>query len=175
MFSCCFTGHRPQNLLCGFNESHPICLKIKYQLRRLIIGLIKKKNVTHFISGAALGVDMWAMEIILELKKQYSNITLEAAVPCRSQPNKWNIELKEKYKKLLSKCDKITILQEHYTNNCMIKRNKYMVDKSDFVIAVWNGTWTSGTGSTIKYALYFEKPVYYIDTINFKINYIKTY
>lgn len=96
---------------------------------------------------------MWAMEIILELKKQYSNITLEAAVPCRSQ-------------------DKITILQEHYTNNCMIKRNKYMVDKSNFVIAVWNGNWTSGTGSTIKYALYFEKPVYYIDTINFKMNYI---
>ena len=33
----------------------------------------------------------------------------------------------------------------------MQKRNEYMVDNSDYVIAVWNGK-PSGTGNTVKYA-----------------------
>ncbi len=97
---CCFTGHRPQSLPCGFDEEHDACLKIKYQLKRLIKGLIDKKNVTHFISGGALGVDMWAMEIVLELKEKYPNITLEAAVPCRSQADCWNKKLHERLAEL---------------------------------------------------------------------------
>lgn len=47
-------------------------MKIKYQLKRLVKGLIDKKNVTYFISGGALGVDMWAMEV----KEEYPNIKL---------------------------------------------------------------------------------------------------
>ena len=43
------------------------------------------------------------------------------------------------------------MLQHHYTNDCMQNRNKYMVDNSDIVIAVWNGK-PSGTGSTVRYA-----------------------
>ena len=83
-YTACFTGHRPQSLPCGSSETHLACLKIKHQLKRLIVGLIEKKNVTHFISGAALGVDTWAAEIVLELKNKYPNITLEAAIPCLS-------------------------------------------------------------------------------------------
>lgn len=49
----CFTGHRPQSLPCGFDETHPACLKIKHQLKRLIKGMIDKKGVAHFISGGA--------------------------------------------------------------------------------------------------------------------------
>jgi uncharacterized phage-like protein YoqJ len=74
-YTACFTGHRPQNLSCGFDEYHPACLKIKRQLLRMIIGLIEKKHVTHFISGMAIGTDMWAAEIVLELKEEYPNIT----------------------------------------------------------------------------------------------------
>ncbi len=165
---CCFTGHRPQNLPCGFNETHPACLKIKYQLKRLIKGLIDKKNVTHFISGGALGVDIWAMEIVLELKEEYPNITLEAAIPCRSQSDRWNSKSQERYNRLLSSCDKVTLVGERYTADCMMKRNKYMVDNSDYVIAVWNGT-PSGTGKTVKYAVSRKKEVFYIDTVTFKM------
>ena len=158
----CFTGHRPQKLPCGFNEEHPICKKIKSQLRRLIVGVIEKKNVTRFLSGCALGTDLWAAEIVLELKKEYPNITLEAAVPCRNQTASWSIKDKERYERLLSHCDTVTVLQERYTADCMQKRNKYMVSKSDYVIAVWNSQ-PSGTGKTIRYAVDCGKPVYYVD------------
>lgn len=165
-FTACFTGHRPNSLPCGYDEEHPACIKIKSQLRRMIAGLIEKKNVAHFIAGAALGVDMWAMEIVLELKKQYPGVTLEAAVPCRSQAARWNADSQERYDRLPSLCDKVTVLHEHYTPDCMMKRNEYMVGSSDYVVAVWNGR-PSGTGNTIKYALQRGKPVYCISSVDF--------
>ena len=165
----CFTGHRPNGLPCGYSEEHPACIKIKTQLHRMIVGLIEKKNVTHFIAGAALGVDMWAMEIVLELREQNPSISLEAAVPCRSQAAKWNAKSKERYEHLLSLCDKVTIVQEHYTTNCMMKRNEYMVNNSDYVVAVWNGK-PSGTGNTIKYAVQHGKPVYCISSVDFRMS-----
>ena len=167
-YTACFTGHRPKSLPCGYNEEHYACIKIKAQLRRMIVGLIEKKNVTHFISGAALGIDTWAAEIVLELKEEYPNITLETAVPCRSQAASWNVKNKERYDRLLSLCDEVTLVQEYYTSDCMMKRNRYMVDNSHYVVAVWNGK-PSGTGNTIKYAAQQGKPVYCIDSANFKM------
>ena len=166
--TACFTGHRPQSLPCGFDETHSACLKIKHQLKRLVKGLIDKKNVTHFISGGALGVDMWAMEIVLELKKEYPYITLEAAIPCRSQADRWSSKSRKRYNLLLSLCDRKTLVGEQYTADCMMKRNKYMVDNSDYVIAVWDGK-PSGTGNTVRYAINSKKEVYYIDTNTFKM------
>ena len=40
----------------------------------------------------------------------------------------------------------------------MQKRNEYMVDNSDYVIAVWNGK-LSGTGNTVRYATKNNKVV----------------
>lgn len=166
LHTVCFTGHRPQGLPCGSSETHPACLKIKRQLTRLIVGVIEKKNVTHFISGMALGTDTWAAEIVLGLKSIYPDITLEAAVPCPSQADRWSAAAKERYNRLLSQCDSITIISEQYTRDCMMKRNKYMVDNSAYIIAVWNGK-PSGTGNTIKYAHDRGKDVFYVDTNTF--------
>ena len=44
-----------------------------------------------------------------------------------------------------------TMLQSHYSPDCMDKRNRYMVDHADFIIAVWDGR-PSGTGKTVTYA-----------------------
>ena len=162
----CFTGHRPQNLSFGFDEDHPDCIILKHELEKTIRMLIEEKDAAHFISGAALGVDMWAMEIVLKLKCEYPDITLESAVHCRTQSERWSDGSKARYDKLLSLCDKVTVLQEAYTPECMMHRNRYMVDSSDFVIAVWNGK-SSGTGNTVRYAQRNGKTVYRIDTVNF--------
>lgn len=51
----------------------------------------------------------------------------------------------------------------------MNKRNQYMVDQSDFIIAVWNGK-PSGTGKTIKYAKDKNKIIVIINSESFNIN-----
>ena len=98
----------------------------------------------------------------------YPDITLEAAFPCRAQTSSWNAKNKNRYDRLLTQCDKITVLQEQYTADCMMKRNRYMVDKSDCITAVWNGK-PSGTGKTIQYAIDRGKPVYYVDVNDFRM------
>lgn len=151
MKSCAFTGHRPQNLPFGFREDDERCAALKEILKNQIVSLITDESVTHFISGMALGVDMYAAEIVLELKKTYPGITLESAIPCETQAAKWNVAMRERYYGIAAQCDKETLLQTHYTPDCMDKRNRYMVDHADYIIAVWDGK-PSGTGKTVMYA-----------------------
>lgn len=162
MKSCAFTGHRPQKLPFGFNEADERCTALKDILRNQIIHLIEEEKVTHFISGMALGVDMYAAEIVLDLKKTYPGITLESAIPCETQANKWNAAMRERYYEIAAQCDKETMLQTKYTPDCMEKRNRYMVDNADYIIAVWDGK-PSGTGNTVKYAQKQKKKIIVID------------
>lgn len=148
---CAFTGHRPQSLPFGFNEADERCIALKQKLRNEIIKQIEENGVTHFITGMAIGVDMYAAEIVLGLKAAYNNITLECAIPCETQAEKWSEPLRDRYFEIASKCDEETILQKRYTPDCMHKRNRYMVDQADCIIAVWNGK-PSGTGKTVQYA-----------------------
>ena len=151
MKTCAFTGHRPQNLPFGFHEEDERCIRLKQLLREQIVNLIEHKGVAHFISGMAIGVDLYAAEIVLGLKASYPGITLESAIPCKSQAEKWSEPLRDRYFDIASWCDKETLLQTRYTPDCMDKRNRYMVDHADVLLAVWDGS-PSGTGKTVRYA-----------------------
>ena len=122
MKTCAFTGHRPQNLPFGFNEEDERCIDLKKSLREQFINLIENEGVSHFISGMAIGVDMYAAEIVLGLKASYPGITLESAIPCESQAAKWSEALRDRYFDIASKCDKETLIQTHYSPDCMDKR-----------------------------------------------------
>lgn len=151
--TCCFTGHRPQNLPWGFDESDPRCTILKKKIGRAIQYLVVKKGVTHFLTGMALGVDQWAAELTIRLKQAYPErgFTLEAVLPCEHQASRWRQEKQERYQQILAQCDNVLTLQKEYTPDCMNRRNKYMVEHSQYVIAVWNGR-PSGTGGTINHA-----------------------
>ena len=168
---CAFTGHRPQSLPFGFNETDERCITLKQTLRSEIIRLIEHEGVTHFISGMALGNDMYAAEIVLGLKSRYKGIILEIAIPCESQAEKWTEEQRDRYFDIASKCDKETLIQHHYTADCMHKRNRYMVDQADFIIAVWDGR-PSGTGKTVQYAQRQGKPVTIINPKTMLIDFL---
>ena len=77
--ACAFTGHRPQRFKFKYNENDPGCIALKKALRNEIEALADQ-GVNYFISGMALGVDMWAAEIVLELKKAGHKVFI---VTCR--------------------------------------------------------------------------------------------
>ena len=95
MKTCAFTGHRPKGL--GYPESDGRCDALKRLLRLTIRRLIQEQGVTHFISGMAQGVDLYAAEIVLELKEQYPQITLECAIPYERQAVRWPAALRQRY------------------------------------------------------------------------------
>ena len=148
---CAFSGHRPERFHFGYDETHEDCLKIKAVLRKQIESLIAK-NVTIYCSGMAMGVDVWAAAIVLELKANHPNITLNAAVPCKTQSNRWPLEQQERYHDILAQCDHVTTLHEKYTRSCMFERNRFMVDNSDYLLAVYAGGDKGGTAYTVSYA-----------------------
>lgn len=149
--TCCFTGHRPQGLPCGGDEGAPACIRLKDALRREIAALVEERGVTRFISGMALGIDQWAAGLVAQLRGQYPHLSLEGAVPCAGQESRWSRDKQLQYHALRRQCDRWTILQPAYTRGCMQARNRYMVDNSDIVLAVWDGR-PGGTGSTVAYA-----------------------
>ena len=166
MAVCMFTGHHTKGLSLGYNEKDSRCNKLKKMLKKRIVHKIQKENTTAFLSGMALGTDMFAAEIVLELKEKYRNITLTAVLPCRTQAARWNKESITRYEHILTKCDKVIVLQEEYTPSCMHKRNLYMVEHSDCAIAVWSGT-EGGTGNTIRVATDRRLPVTVLDPTTF--------
>lgn len=137
-------------------------------MRDQIVALIENEGVTHFITGMALGVDMYAAEIVLDLKSKYPHITLESAIPCETQAIKWSVASRERYYNIAAKCDKETMLQREYTPDCMDKRNRYMVDHADDILAVWNGC-PSGTGNTVRYAHKKGKTIIVINPVSLDV------
>ena len=166
---CAFTGHRPEKL--GYPESDERCAALKERLRSLIVKLIEEDGVTHFISGMAQGVDMYAAEIVLELKKQYPQITLECAIPYERQAVRWPEALRNRYFSIAERCDQETMLQTHYTQDCLRNRNRYMVEHADMVLAVCNMRLHSGSKQTVLMARRRLKPVWLVfpDTLELSV------
>lgn len=147
----CFTGHRSQKLPWGFNDEDDRCKTMKGNLRAEIEKAIQKGYKT-FICGMALGFDMICAETVLDLKKQYQDIKIIGAIPCKTQDLKWSAKDKERYRNLLSKLDGIRCVYDKYIGaECMLERNRYMVNNSSLMIALFNGQ-SGGTKSTIEYA-----------------------
>ena len=157
----CFVGHRPQKISYLFDEESKEFKSLRSTLKETIIDFIENENVKHFVSGMVIGADMMCAEIIIELKKTYPDITLECAVSCETQAEYWTMKYRDKYFNTVAASDKETMLQWRYTHDCVMKRNRYMVDKSDIIIAVWDG----GKGlikSTVNYAVEKNKVIKHI-------------
>lgn len=149
--TCCFTGHRPGKLPWKEEEWDPRCLRLKERLAAAVDGAYEK-GMRHFICGMARGADLYFCEAVLDLRRRQPDVFLEAAVPCPQQASRWPKAQKERYDRLLAECDLVTLVQENYTPDCMMRRNRYMVERSGMIIAVYDGL-PGGTMRTLTYAL----------------------
>lgn len=135
---CCFTGNRTFKLPWKDNERDKRCIRFKEYLKSEIIKLIED-GFNYFLCGMAQGIDTYCAEIILELKRTFPYLILECAIPCREQTKNWLQKDIRKYNLILLKADKSTYIFENYNKFCNHARNKYMVNNSELVLAVWNG------------------------------------
>ena len=148
--TCCFTGHRPSKLPWGQNENDPRCIAVKQELASRLEG-IYETGFRHFMCGMAIGCDMYFAEAVLNLREKYPDVSLEAVIPCGTQPDRWAKPLRMRYTSLLDRCDSVKVLQIMYSRDCMMRRNKYMVDNSSLLLGCFMGI-PGGTMNTIVYA-----------------------
>ena len=140
---CCFTGHRPDKMELGEKEIKPL-------LEKAIDDAIADGYVT-FITGMAMGTDIWAAEIVLERKKRNNELHLICALPHPGFESRRSMTEKMRFNKIIKKADLVKEINDHFFTGCYQVRNEWMVDRSNLVIAVFNGQ-KSGTKNTVDYA-----------------------
>lgn len=159
---CAFTGHRPKSFPWKYDETASDCVLLKEVLTAQI-GALADRGVTDFLSGMAQGTDLWCSEIVLDLKKKNPALRLHCILPCKGQESKWTASAQERYHSILDQANEVVYVGQEYSKDCMLKRNRYLVDHSSFLLAVYNGTRRSGTGATVRYALKQGREVIVID------------
>lgn len=169
MKTCAFTGHRPQNLPWQFNEADTNCLKLK-QILNQQISQLAKNGFTDFLSGMALGSDTWAAEAVLNLRKKNPALKLHCILPCKTQAEKWPVSEQERYQKILAQADSIFFTSRNYHPNCMLERNRFMVEKAHLLLAVYNGQLHSGTAAAVRHAQRLGCDIIIINPISLQIS-----
>lgn len=162
---CAFTGHRPKSFPWKDNETDPGCVLLKETLAKQI-KLLTAQGITNWLSGMAQGVDLWAAEIVLDLRKKNPALRLHCVLPCEGQERKWPASEQERYHSILRQADEVIYVNREYTSDCMLARNRYLVEHSSVLLAVYNGTYRSGTGMTVRYAKKLGREVIVIDPIS---------
>ena len=141
--NCCFTGHRPQFFPWGGNTGDPAAAKMLRALESEI-RLAIDDGYTTFLYGGALGVDTWAAEIVLHLRKNLP-LTLIAVLPFPG----YNADVTENlYRQTIAESDRILYVEPVRRMAALAARDRYMVDHSSRLIAVYDersrihsGTW----------------------------------
>ena len=110
---------------------------------------------TCFMSGFADGVDQYFVELVLERKQTTPALELIAVIPYRKRLDSLN--KKTRTRELLEACADVVVIQEKYLPSVYSHRNRYMVEHSDRVIAVYDGRETGGTAKTIRFTHRMKK------------------
>lgn len=150
------TGHRPDKLGNEYSYDGPYSAYIGGEMDRI---LLEYKPI-QIISGMALGVDtLWAVSGL------YLNIPLLAAIPFKGQEGNWFDGSKDIFNAILNHkfCTEKFICEPGYAAWKMQKRNEWMVDHCDILVAVWDGVEDGGTWNCIKYARSKGRFIIYID------------
>ena len=144
--TCCVTGHRD---IPAEQVGH-----IKKSLEQEVDRAISDGFIC-FISGFADGVDPLFAGIVAERIAKNPALKLIAAIPYRRRLD--TLQKSERTKALIDLCAEIYVASEGYHPSVYAKRNRYMVERSDRVIAVYDGREKGGTVGTIRLAHMMKK------------------
>lgn len=135
---CCFAGH----------ATIPDKEGIKLKLKEESVNLIENENVTTFYSGGKGEFDWLCAHVVHELKENYPFIKSYWVLAYMPKENDVHIEY-------MSKIFDDTIYPDLETvpqRLAIIKRNEWMIRKSDFLIAYVHNNY-GGAAKTLKYAM----------------------
>lgn len=143
-----FTGHRPQRL-GGYGDD------VTDRLSQFAEKWLTINRPAKAISGMAQGWDVAVAEAALRL-----NIPLIAALPFKDQDKIWPAQARVRYRAILAAADETHIVSEgDYVVWKMHHRNRWMADRCDLIVSLWDGTPEGGTAKCVEYARLIGRPV----------------
>ena len=124
-----------------------------------MLWLVTELDVDTICFGGAKGADTIALSKVLEFRKSARFVLPKLIVIL---PNKLESQPPETHytTRLADEVIELGLritAEDHY--EAYHARNRSIVDRSDEIVAFWNGDYASGTWSCIKYAKSVKKPV----------------
>lgn len=141
------TGHRPERV-----AEH------EKTIRRALLVAYEDLGAYRVIQGCAAGVDLWAAN-----EAFIAEIPYVAARPWAGHTPRRQDEFA--YKMMIKNAERVVNVseEEDYPGpGCYQDRNRWMVDRADYTIAVWDGVEKGGTWNCVKYAVEVKRPLYII-------------
>ena len=149
MESCAVAGPKPTRFKFGYKEDNSLCRKIKKAMLRQFRRLYRKRGVRRFYIGGAIGVNLWAGELLLKLKEEpgYEDLELAVILPFPGHDAKWDVRSRKRLEYLVwHSVEHLTVgtedCQESY-----ISQNRYLVDHAQYLVAVSEEHREQETGS----------------------------
>jgi uncharacterized phage-like protein YoqJ len=132
------TGYKATELGI-FSLKHPGIEIIKKAIKKQIIALLDEGLEWIIISGQ-WGVEIWAAEAVLELKKDFKNLRLAVITPFLEQEENWNEERKKLYINILTHADYVnSVTKSKYNGPWQFKeKNKFLLRNSDGMILIYD-------------------------------------
>lgn len=140
---CAFAGHRPEKVIGSEG-------KIIVEVRKAILKAIDD-GYQVFLTGMSRGVDLWAADIVIELRRHNKKIKLVCVIPFEGMDDRWSVDWQKHFNLVRMQADCVQVLSDRYAPDSYQKRNDWLVEHSSRLIAVFNGD-PSGTRNAINYA-----------------------
>ena len=162
------TGYKAYELGI-FSREHPGIPIIKKAIKRQLIPLIEDGLEWIILSGQT-GVEMWAAEVVIDLKTEYLELKYAVITPFLGQEELWSEQNKEKYEEIIMFADyHVSVTNKPYTGPWQYtEKNKLFLRNSDALLMVYDEE-KEGSPKYMKQLAecYAEKHEYPIYTINF--------
>jgi uncharacterized phage-like protein YoqJ len=132
------TGYKPHELGI-FDDKHPGVRFIKKALEKRLVALLDDGLEWVIISGQ-LGIETWAAEVVIDLKKEYTDLKYAVITPFTDQEKNWNDMKKEKYHSIVARADYHTNLTKrpYEAPWQFIEKDKFFMRNSDGILIVYD-------------------------------------
>ena len=126
MKACSFTGHRiiPKEKIDPLSDLLDRAIDYAYA-----------EGCRTFYCGGALGFDTMSAKAIIKKRMLKPDMRLIIVVPCADQEAKWSNSEKDMYNYVISSADEVIYTSLSYTPDCMRRRNEYLAESCDMLIA----------------------------------------
>jgi uncharacterized phage-like protein YoqJ len=144
------TGHRKIHV----NGYSPYSKEIFDMLVLTAEQVLSELKPTKVLSGLALNWDQSVCQACINLGIPYIG-----ASPFLGQERKWPESSQKEYRRFVAAAENVVIVSEGgYAAWKMQVRNCYLVDNSDKLLALWDGS-EGGTGNAVHYARRINKEI----------------
>lgn len=122
-----------------WDTKNPGILIIKAAIEKQLRVLIEE-GLEWVIIGGQPGVELWAAEVVLELKNEFPELKLGVLMPFLEQEKNWKEERKEFYQMIMDQADFVEVVSKKpYIAPWQFKaRDEFSLDHTDALLLVYD-------------------------------------